>query len=164
MTKRLLACAAALLLASGPAALAQSGAGAAKPVSKSDYLKNVDTRFNAIDANHDGVLTSAELGAEQQREMQQAKNNVSQTLQNRFKQLDTNHDGQLSLQEFLAIAPPMRANQTPEQMMQQLDTNHDGKVSAEEWRAPQLVKFSRVDADHDGIVTPEEIKAAAGRK
>jgi Ca2+-binding EF-hand superfamily protein len=156
----LLASAAAAL---GSAALAQS-APAPKPIARADYLKTVDGHFASMDANHDGVVTKAELTAEQQRELQQTKARIEQQLRLRFSQLDTNKDGQLTIQEFLAIAPPLHTAENPDQALQRLDTNHDGKVSAAEFRAPEIAKFSKVDANHDGVVTPDEIKAAAAKK
>ena len=165
MNQRLILVSAAALLASSSVALAQTAPAAApKPITRAAYVKTVDSRFGAIDVNHDGIITKAELVAEQQRELQQMAARIRQQLEARFRQLDTNKDGQLSLQEFIAAAPPLRTAQTPDQMIQQLDTNHDGKISAEEFRAPELAKFSRVDANHDGVVTPDEIKAAAARK
>jgi Skp family chaperone for outer membrane proteins len=157
-----------LLLACGTtlfasAAIAQA-APPAKPIPRSEYIKNVDNRFSTIDANHDGKITKEELAAEQQRELQQAKVRMAQQLEAKFKQLDTNKDGQLNLQEFMAAAPPLRTAETPEQMIAALDANHDGRISADEFRVPELAKFNKVDANHDGVVTPEEIRAAAGRK
>ena len=135
-----------------------------KPISRSDYIKVVDSHFNSVDTNHDGKITKEELAAEAQRELEQAKARVAQEMEAKFRQLDTNKDGQLSLQEFMAAAPPVRAIETPDQIIRKLDTDHDGTISAEEFRAPELAKFNRVDTNHDGIVTPEEIKAANGRK
>jgi Ca2+-binding EF-hand superfamily protein len=152
-------------LALASAALAQTKPAAApKPIARADYIKTVDTRFGAMDANHDGGVTKAELAAEQQHELQQTKARIEQQLRLRFSQLDTNKDGQLTIQEFLAIAPPLHTAENPDQMLQRLDTNHDGKISADEFRAPELAKFSRIDANHDGVVTPDEIKAAAAKK
>ena len=149
---------ATVLLLMGSAALAQ-----AKPVTRSDFLKNVDGRFAMIDTNHNGTIEPAEMAAEQQRELQVAKNAITQQLQQKFRQLDTNKDGQLSLAEFMAAAPPIRTNETPQQLMQALDANHDRKVSADEFKAPEIAKFNRLDTNHDGIVTPAE-QAAANRK
>jgi hypothetical protein len=142
------------------AAVANAQAQQPKPISRADYVKTVDARFNALDANHDGKVTKEELAAEQARELQQAKAKIAQQLQAKFKQLDTNKDGQLSLQEFMAAAPPIRTSETADQMVARYDANHDGRISADEWRNPELAKFNRVDANHDGVVTPAEQAAA----
>ena len=141
-----------------------SAQNAPKPVTRADMVKNLDTNFARIDSNHDGSVSAAELGAEQQRELEQGKALLQQRGRDQFKRLDTNKDGQLSLAEFLAVIPAIRTTQTPQQALQSLDANHDGKVSADEFRAPQLAKFNKADANHDGTVTPDEMKAAAGQK
>jgi Ca2+-binding EF-hand superfamily protein len=152
---------ASFLLTTGSAALAQA---APKPVSRADFVKTIDGRFNALDTNHDGKVTKDELAAQQQRELQTAKARIAQQLQAKFKQLDTNKDGQLSLQEFMAAAPAVHSSETPDQILQQFDSNHDGKITADEFRNPEVAKFNKVDANHDGIVTPDEVKAAATRR
>ena len=147
---------AASTLVFGSAAAAQTPpVGGPKPVPRAEFIKKLDAGFAAVDANHDGVWTKAELETAQAR-------TVQQRLQAEFKQLDTNHDGQLSFQEFAAAA---HVNVNAEQMLQKLDTNHDGKVSADEFRAPQLANFAKIDANHDGVVTPDEVrKAMSGNK
>jgi Ca2+-binding EF-hand superfamily protein len=152
--------AAALPLAAASAAPAPA-APQGKPISRVDFLKTIDTRFNQMDTNHDGKVTKEELAAELQRELQGANGKIRQQLEMKFRQLDTNHDGQLSLSEFMAIQPQVHASESPDQMLQRLDTNHDGKVTAEEFRAPDLAKFNAADANHDGIVTPAEALAYA---
>jgi len=160
--RSLLLVSAASMLAFASPALGQ--AAAPKPVSKADYLKTVDGRFGAIDTNHDGVLTKAELSAAEDKMAQQLTAARNQRMREEFNKLDTNKDGKLSFDEFMAAAPPVRAAQTPDQIIQALDKNHDGKISADEFRAPEIARFLKVDANHDGIVTPDEVKAAAGRK
>jgi hypothetical protein len=144
----LLFAAPALALAS--AAVGQS-APAPKPISRADVVKRLDAQFGALDANHDGSVTKAELQTAQARAIQLR-------LQAEFKQLDTNHDGQLSYAEFAAAA---RANVNADQLLQRLDSNHDGKVTADEFRAPQLAAFAAIDANHDGVLTPAETQAYA---
>ncbi|MFL6765917.1 MAG: EF-hand domain-containing protein [Sphingomicrobium sp.] len=163
MTKTRILAAAALAAVLPSSAIAQA-AQAPKPVSRADYIRTLDTRFNTIDTNHDAKLSKQELVVQQQRELQNARARISQQLQDQFHKLDTNKDGQLSIQEFLAAAPPIRTAETPDQMLQRLDSNHDGKLSPDEFRAPDLAKFNRVDNNHDGIVTPAEIQAATARK
>jgi Ca2+-binding EF-hand superfamily protein len=144
---------AAPTLALGSAAAAQSASAisAPKPVPRADFIKKIDAQFGALDANHDGVVTVAELQAAQTHALQQR-------LQAEFRRLDTNRDGQLSFQEFAAAA---HANVTADQIVQKLDTNHDGKLGADEFRAPQLANFAKLDANHDGVVTPAEVQAYA---
>ena len=154
---------AAPALVLGSAARGQAPA-APKPVSRADFVKSVDTRFAAIDANHDGYLSKPELDAAQARLMQQLNTLRQQRIIAQFKQLDTNHDGQLSQQEFAAGVPTLKANETPDQILQQLDTNHDGKISVEEFRAPQVAKFNNLDLNHDGVVTPDETRRALSPK
>jgi len=137
---------------------------APRPIPKSEFLKSLDNRFAGIDANHDGKITVQEMTAQQQRELQMAKEKLQQQIAARFKQLDTNKDGQLSQQEFLAATPPIRTNETPQDLMQRFDANHDGIITPTEFRAPELVNFNKVDTNHDGIVSPAEIQAAAGKK
>jgi Ca2+-binding EF-hand superfamily protein len=141
--------------------LAQTGP---KPVSRADFLKDIDNRFAAADTNKDGAVAKAELVTLQQKELQQAKAGLNQQLQARFRQLDTNKNGALSLQEFAALAPAMRTAETPDQLLKTLDSNGDGKISNAEFRAPQLAKFNNVDANRDGIATPEEMRKAATGK
>jgi hypothetical protein len=159
MVRRFILAGCAVALAS--AAFGQ--ANAPKPVTRADFIKQIDARYNSIDTNHDGFLSKQEMAAEEQRGLQRLTEARNQRMQAVFKQLDTNHDGQLSFQEFLAAAPPVHA-QTVEEALQQLDTNHDGKLSPEEFRNPQLANFNKADLNHDGTVTPDEAKKAAGQK
>jgi Ca2+-binding EF-hand superfamily protein len=139
---------------------AKPAAQAPKPISKADYTKNVDARFNTLDINHDNVLSKDEIAAAQQKAMNNARAVEQQRMEASFKKLDTNKDGSLSLAEFKAAAPPVRASETPDQMLGQLDKNKDGKVSLLEYRAGPVAAFDKMDANHDGTVTPQEVAAA----
>jgi len=158
--KRLLIVSCAGILAIGTPALAQQ---AGKPIARADFIKNLDTKFNGIDTNHDGRVSRDEIAAAQQRDLQAAKAALDKRLQDGFRKLDTNRDGKLSLEEFMASEPAIKTTVTADQMLQNLDTNHDGKVSVEEFRAPQLATFNRIDINHDGVVTPQEYQAAGGK-
>lgn len=153
------AAAVAMLLPSPAAAQAPQQP---KPVTRAQFDAQLDAAFAAMDTNHDGSLSLAELQAAQQRDLQRAQAALRAKLDAEFKRLDTNHDGQLSLQEFEASVT-VHANSTPQQILQQFDTNHDGKVTAAEFKAPRLRQFDAADTNHDGVVTPAEA-AAAGKK
>ncbi len=158
MTRFLILALAAMTLSS--AATAQN---APRPITRSDYLKSTDNQFNGADTNHDGFISKAELLAQQQRDLDTAKANLTRNFTAQFNRLDTNHDGKLTLQEFLAGLPPLHVGVPADQMLPQLDTNHDGKVSAEEFRNSRLAVFNRLDTNHDGVVSPEEQKAAGAK-
>ena len=157
-----------LLLAVPALALASAAASQTappKPVSRADFISKIDASFNALDTNHDGFLSAAEVQAAQAKELQQLQAARTAKLQSEFKRLDTNHDGQLSYQEFAPIAGTVKSNETPQQALQKLDSNRDGKVSAAEFRASKLPLFEKLDLNHDGIVTVDEArKAASGQK
>jgi hypothetical protein len=155
---------AAVLAASGPApAQAQKPATVARPpgpITRAQFLNQLNSAFAAMDTNHDGSVSVAEVEAAQARDLQKAQAAARAKLETEFRQLDTNHDGQLNLQEFEAIAT-VHATSTPQQIVQQFDTNHDGKISPAEFNAPRLQQFDRADTNHDGVVTPAEAAAAA---
>ena len=73
-----------------------------------------------IDANHDGVITAAELKAEEER-LRNAER------ERQLQVLDTNHDGKTSTAEFAAMDA---------ERFKSMDRNHDGQLSPDELRPP----------------------------
>ena len=134
-----------------------------RSVSRVTVAAQLDSAFAAADINHDGSVNAGEIEATNNRELEGARAAARTKLQAQFKQLDTNKDGQLSFQEFLAMAPALKATESPDQLLQRLDANHDGKVTAAEFRGPEIAKFDKADANRDGVVTPAEAQAA-GKK
>ncbi|MBC7677057.1 MAG: hypothetical protein H7173_13555 [Rhodoferax sp.] len=105
--------------------------------------------FNAIDADKDGKITTAEFDAFRTAE---------------FAKADTNSDGQVSADELAAkhmADMAARAAEMAAKMIERSDENADGQLSAEEMangpRAPTL--FERADADGDGSITKAEADA-----
>jgi hypothetical protein len=163
MARRVFVLFAAAMSLPGPPALAQKTP--AQPqgpqaVTRNTYAGTIQTNFARMDSNHDGTITKAELGAEQQRELDLVKSRLTQQMLAKFKQLDTNKDGQLTFQEFAAATPPLKAAETTDEMLQSLDPNHDGKITLAEFRAIQLGRFDKADTNHDGTVTAAEARAA----
>lgn len=102
-----LAALAAFPVSAQPPAGAPAGAGDG-PVTRAQMQQDVEQRFKAMDANHDGVLTENELGPNGARMMQR---------------LDTNHDGKVTLDEMIAATLAR---------FDRADANHDGVVTPEE--------------------------------
>ncbi len=151
--------AASMALGTPATAQQQSGA-AAKPLTRAELSSRLDSSFAAMDANKDGSLNAAELGAAQKKELEQVQGALRAKIQEAFQKLDTNKDGQLSKSEFAASLPPVNVNETPAQVLQKIDANKDGKISADEFKTPRLAAFNRIDANKDGTVTAAELRAS----
>ncbi|MDB5926163.1 MAG: hypothetical protein JWN13_5099 [Betaproteobacteria bacterium] len=116
--------------------------------------------FDALDANHDGMISRAEADA-------------SPDLVAVFVSTDANSDSMLSPAEFALVpisfggaAPQTGAvhamrGMTRQQAFNWLDTNHDGTISrAEAQASPQLAAiFVATDANSDGMLTAVEFAA-----
>jgi Ca2+-binding EF-hand superfamily protein len=123
--------------------------------------------LSAIDTNHDGVLSAAEIAA-------------SAT---ELKKLDKNGDGKLTRDEAgihmeqvrrpgpgggrgegrreeETPAPPPTADDLTASLMM-FDTNHNGQLEKSEVPERFQGLFERGDTNHDGILTKEEITALA---
>lgn len=105
--------------------------------------------FDAIDADKDGNITTAEFDAYRAAE---------------FAKADANSDGQVSAEELAAkqVADmTARAAEMATKMIGRMDENADGQLSAEEMangpRAPSM--FERADADGNGSISKEEAEA-----
>jgi Ca2+-binding EF-hand superfamily protein len=98
-----------------------------------------DPILYAIDTNHDGIISAAELAAS------------SVTLLD----LDKNHDGVITPEEMSTQV------QTPEErmnrMLAEFDTNHDGRIAKSEVPERMQTQFDAIDANHDGYLDKDEM-------
>ncbi|HEY6375337.1 MAG TPA: EF-hand domain-containing protein [Edaphobacter sp.] len=101
----------------------------------------------AIDTDHDGKLSAAEIAA------------ASASLLT----LDIDHDGQLTSLEYLPSQSDPAANKPDETVnrLMALDKNGDGVLTKDEVPDRLQGLFARADANHDGKLTSDEIRASA---
>jgi EF hand domain-containing protein len=97
------------------------------------------SRFDEIDANHDGFITKDEFLAAEKK---------------RFDEFDTNHDGKIDAKEVASSPPLMERNvKTAERMIKQWDTNGDGIVTADEYKTNAEERFAKQDREGTGKLT-----------
>ena len=107
------------------------------------------------DADHDGVVTRAEVGA-----------SANAT----FDRLDTNHDGIVTPDEMAAGRPMRAGNATPPPPPGAADRAAPPprtppppppphELARQQWRGRALAQFDRADANHDGRVDQAEMQA-----
>ena len=163
MTHRyLLTATLAIAAVQAPAQNTVAPAQGAQPISRANFMQQIDNVFVSVDADKDGFLEKPEIEAAETKAMANRKAAVLKQREAAFRKLDANKDGNLSLQEFnsqVAAAPLPKPNAAP--VLGRLDTNKDGKVSLAENRAPTMAQFDRADSNKDGTLSPEERRASA---
>lgn len=138
------------------AAPAAPAATAGTPLTRTQFIADMDSEFRKMDSNHDGTVTQAEFEA--YRRGQLAVVQVERA-RKAFEALDTDRNGQLSLAEFSKLVTTQSVNVNGSAFMSQVDSNHDGKVTIIENRGATLANFDRLDTDKDGVVSPAEMRA-----
>ena len=107
-----------------------------------------DDKAKLMDANNDGVISSAEHAA------------GAKTM---FTQMDTNSDGKVTAAEMDAHhASRMKGEKmkmSAADKIKKIDTDGDGAISAAEHDAGSAKMFTKMDANGDGNLTAAEMKA-----
>ncbi len=97
------------------------------------------------DANHDGIVTRAEMEA---------------GLKADFAAADTNHDGRLDEDETRAVNH-QRWSDNASTASPLVDWNHDGYVDFNEFAATARSLFDELDRNGDGQLSPRELNPSA---
>lgn len=154
----------------GPPMGGPGGYAMTQPTNRAEFKTMLETHFDAMDTNHDGILTPDErkAGHEQMR---------AQMRERMFDRIDSNHDGMISKDEFNAFhrgGPGMDGGPGmggmhggPDGPME--GRRHDmmfgagmkaGPVNKADFVAKRLALFDKVDTNHDGTISPAERDAA----
>ena len=105
----------------------RGGSGMDGPMTLSGMQARSDERFDRMDADHDGVITTAELEARQ-------------------AERPGGPDG----------AGPGGGRRGPGGGMMRADADGDGRITRAESRAAVAERFARVDANGDGMISEDE--------
>lgn len=123
---RIISAVAAVLAVVPFAASAQQGPGGGMggmaqmgPFTLAQMQERSDTRFTALDTNHDGSLTGAELTPP-------PTPGSMMSAGRGMERADANHDGTVTLDEYHAMTAAL---------FERLDANHDGTVTPDELQA-----------------------------
>lgn len=161
-------------------AVAQPGTqprGPAAEVTRDEAVARADARFQRLDVNRDGRVTTDELRqAGEARQAQRAERGAErQTAM--FDRLDADRSGQISREEF-AQRREMRGERRGRGGMHGIRSmrggarggamgarmlGDDGVMTADEFRARAATRFDRLDANRDGRVTADERRGARER-
>jgi Ca2+-binding EF-hand superfamily protein len=98
-----------------------------------------DPLLYAIDTNHDGIISAAELAA----------SSIS------LLSLDKNHDGIISPDEMSMQL--QSAEERMNRLLAEFDTNHDGRIAKSEVPERMQTQFDAIDANHDGYLDKDEM-------
>jgi hypothetical protein len=171
--KSLVIPAAAAALLAATAALAQPATPPAplqpaKVQARAEVQAHVAQMFARFDANRDGFVTTAELGAAEVQRAARAGERAEQRGVRAFDRFDSNRDGQISRQEWDSGRQDRAGKRhggmrhaglrggLGGRMFATADADKDGRVSLTEAQQAALARFDRADLNRDGTLTREE--------
>ena len=135
----------------------QSVAKAEQPLTRAEFIQQMDAEFRRFDGNSNGTVLPAEIAAAQRKTAEADALRQNQAI---FATLDKDRNGSLSAAEFAGLVSPAAIAVDPAPLMTQLDTDRDGVITLVEYRIATQANFDRIDTDRDGIVTASEMRAA----
>ncbi len=104
--------------------------------------------FDAIDTDHDGVVSREEY---------------RRWVDQRFQKLDRNTDGRVDANEIAdSAAARERRQRRAERFVARVDSSGSGRISQADFEAKAMQRFDRLAGGADGI-TPEQLAGRRGR-
>lgn len=152
-------------------------------VTLEEFLTSTNDRFEAADADDDGIVTEDELSKiveergkrggmrflerhdkddDGKLSLEEATQLALDRAKRRFERADVDGDGFITAEEAGKIGgrrAGRHAGRFAGRMMDRFDTDNDGQVTQAEADEHRQMQFARFDADDDGQVTAEELQA-----
>jgi len=98
-------------------------------ISRDEYMKISEERFDRFDINDDGYLTQEEVKETAADKSEELKKKAIQKAKIRFDSIDTDNDGKISKEEWISAHP----NQPQAgEMFDQIDSDGDGYMTKAE--------------------------------
>ncbi|MFZ0846293.1 MAG: EF-hand domain-containing protein, partial [Pseudolabrys sp.] len=102
-------------------------------------------RFDALDTNHDGVVTEDEYLA---------------AATAKFKKLDTEGSGKVTAQELAASPQTLKRDARRAQFeVKRMGADSNGEVSLDQYLATAKTRFGKLDKNGDGYIDADELPA-----
>jgi Ca2+-binding EF-hand superfamily protein len=129
-------------------------------ITQKEFLGRTQERFDALDLNHDGVISPEE--ASQAKTAQLKKKAEREARKKLLARAKNKKNTPLALPQAgaEATAKPARPAKPP---LARLDANGDGRVTRQEYLAKRQEKFAEMDLNHDGVISREEAKIAKAK-
>ncbi len=151
------------------AALAASAVAGSKdrfPISLDDLRAEAVERFNAADADGDGLVTAEEFAAVDARQAAGgerrpergdggAQHRAEKAGDRVFEVGDSDGDGQLSREEYDQVPAALRAERQ-RRWFTRLDANEDGALAIDEFPS-RATRLAKLDANGDGQISRDEM-------
>ena len=107
--------------------------------------ETAEERFNALDANRDGLISKYEYDSD-----------------TAFAVMDSNHNNRISAAEVQGILGPQQEGTPPRRTDRRCRHERDKELSDEELRRTLESRFNWLDINRDGSVDLPEMKAGFG--
>lgn len=140
-----------------PSVSAQQPGASEQPLTRAEFIRQMDAEFRRFDGDGNGMVRSEELAAAQRKSAETEALRQNQAI---FASLDRDRNGSLNAAEFAGLVNPGAIAVDPSPLMTQLDSDRDGVITLVEYRIVTQGNFDRIDSDRDGVVTPPEMRAA----
>jgi Ca2+-binding EF-hand superfamily protein len=132
-------------------------------LSRAEYAAGSRSRFAAMDGDHDGLVTAAEMDTHHAQQKDAAiRFSANGEAGAPGRSLDSGAaraDGSVSSHEVANARTAAPVEVPSAAQIRQMDTSGDGRISATEHEVASAARFARLDTDGDGLLSRTECEA-----